>query len=167
MRQRVLALLLCGILTGGLFFFVTQITLGLLAKPFLEAIATAPRYAKLPTLSFLIIDLLMGVWVVWLYARLSANRRGVATAMIVGSAWWAMKSLQSGNWVSLGFIPHHVVLLPLLTSFVSCLTAALVGGRVYDMVTMTALSPRQSLAGSPEEAQAAETPSAPEVSVPL
>jgi hypothetical protein len=150
-RERLMAVLLCGVLTGSVFFFLTQITLGLFGSSFLAALQSAPTSPKMPSLVFLGLDALMGVWVIWLYSRLSHARPGHITAVSVGTAWWAVKCLQSGKWVGLGFTPASGILAPLFTSYCASLGAVLIGAFLFDRVRLAAL-----LAPAPVGAEAME-----------
>jgi hypothetical protein len=130
-----LAIILCGLVTGVLFFLLTVVTVTVFARDFLSELQTAPRYPKLGGLWFLAADLLMGVWVIWLYAVLAARRGpGLRTGVIAGFAWWAMKALQSAHWVGLGFVPSTILVGPFITSLISAMVAAATGAMLYDMV---------------------------------
>lgn len=137
-RDRLLAIVLCGVLTGSAFYFLTLITLGLFGTSFVSAVAVAPAYPKMPTHVFIGLDMLMGIWVIWLYSTLAQFRPGRVTAISVATAWWVVKSLQSGKWIGLGFIPTSTILAPLLTSYFAGLGATLVGVFVFDRLRLTA-----------------------------
>lgn len=84
---------------------------------------------------FFAIDLMMGIWAVWLYSAIAPRYgAGPRTACIAGVAWWIIKSLQSAKWVGIGLIPRRVVLIPLATTLVVAVVASVLGGWIYDRV---------------------------------
>jgi hypothetical protein len=82
------------------------------------------------------IDVVMGIWAVWLYSALVphyGNRS--ATAVIVGIAWWSLKTLQSAKWAGLGLLALDTNLIALaVATLVGTLAASMAGAWLYRMV---------------------------------
>jgi len=134
-HRKLISLLLCGLVVGILFYLLNAATLALFGEEFLSVLETAPAYPQLGGEYFFTVDLLMGVWVMWLYSAISP-RYGAkpATAIFAGIAWWAIKSLQSAHWIGLGFLPVEGGFLLLAISLVSAASAVLAGAFLYDRV---------------------------------
>jgi hypothetical protein len=136
MLRRLLVVVLCGMVTGLVFAGLTAVTLAAFAPDALAIFASAPRYPKLGGGFFMAIDLLMGIWTIGLYAVVSARVRPRMGAALVAFAWWSMKILQSANWVALGFVPLHIVPVPLVTTMVCTHAATAVGVWLYNKVKL-------------------------------
>lgn len=79
------------------------------------------------------VDLLMGVWTVWLNSAITLRYGpGLKTAVVAGLAWWIIKTLQSAKWVGLGLVSLDAVLAPLVVSFVSAVISAMIGVWLYE-----------------------------------
>ena len=118
---------------GIVYYFVTGLTLALFASRLVSIVASAPKFPKLDGAFFLIADILMGVWAIWLYSVLP-HRPAARRALVTALAWWAMKMLQSAHWVALGFVPLDVVPIPLVTTLVSAILATAAGAALYSRV---------------------------------
>jgi len=115
-----------------LFFLLTALSLAILAPDALATLRSAPRYPAVGSLYFLLDDLLLGMWVVWLQARLAGRFRGsLKLGLVSGTAWWVVKSLESLKWVALGFVPVEFALRPGITSLMCSLLAAVGGAFLY------------------------------------
>ncbi|NIM02201.1 MAG: hypothetical protein GTN89_15865 [Acidobacteria bacterium] len=126
-------LILSGLVAGVVYFLLTMLTLTFFAGGLLETLEDLPDYPKRSGAWFFAIDIGMGVWVLWLYVAISKRYgRGARTAVIAAAAWWIMKSLQSANWIGLGFVPSDVTLIPLATSLVSTLGGVLTGALLFE-----------------------------------
>ena len=134
--KRWVSLVLCGFIAGVFFFLFKAVTAAFFAEKLLSVLQTVPAYPRHGGEFFFVIDVLMGVWAIWLYSAISphyGSRPG--TAAIAGLAWWTIKSLQSANWIGLGFVPTEVALdalAPLAISLVSAMGAAMAGAFLYD-----------------------------------
>jgi hypothetical protein len=120
-------LALCGFVAGVIWNLLSVLFLATVAPEFVASIQrTAPHPAQGGAF-FFAIDLLMGVWAVWLYSAI-APRYGAkpATAAIAGIAWWILKTLQSAKWAGLGFVElgPTVILLGLATLGATILASA-------------------------------------------
>lgn len=128
-------IVLCGIVAGVVWFLLSALFLSLFAQDFVVYVETGGPYPRWDGVFFFAIDLMMGIWAMWLYSAI-APRYGAkpTTAAIAGVVWWTIKSLQSAKWVGLGFAPQGVVLIPLATTLVAIVVASVVGAWLYDRV---------------------------------
>ena len=123
---------LCGIVAGVVWHLLAITLLSLIGGDLLAAMQSSRQYAPTGGLFFFSVDLLMGIWTVWLYAALRPiYGPGMKTVAVTGMAWWFMKSLESVKWVAIGFIPAQVVLVPLAATIPAMLIAAAVGAWLY------------------------------------
>ena len=133
-------LVLCGFVAGVVSYLVTAVFLFLFAPDFVASVQrSAPysRYSRWGGEFFFGVDIVMGIWAIWLYSAI-APRYGArpTTAAIAGVAWWTIKSLQSAKWAGLGFVPPGVVVLIALAamSLIAAVVASAVGAWLYDRV---------------------------------
>ena len=138
--QKWAAIVLCGFVTGVVFYTATGITLALFVPSVLAVLRTAPQYPRLSSAFFLAADVLMGVWVMWLQSVI-AGRYGRKAMLVSGLAWWWMKTLQSAHWVGLGFLPLTVVPVSLVTTLVCALVATAAGAFLLDRFSAAAVVP--------------------------
>ena len=83
-----------------------------LRQDLLLAVKQSAPHPKRGGAFFFAVDLLMGIWAMWLYSTITPRYgEGPRTAVIAGVAWWSIKSLQSAKWAGLGFVPQGVVLV--------------------------------------------------------
>jgi hypothetical protein len=135
-----LRLAVCGLVAGVVWYLLTVVSVSLSAP---DLIATVESRAPHPGRGggfFFAVDMLMGIWAVWLYSAL-APRYGArpSTAAIVGFAWWTMKTLQSAKWAGLGFVTFTWGLVPLgLTTLVAAVLASMAGAWLYSKVEVPA-----------------------------
>jgi hypothetical protein len=141
--------LLCGLtsLTTGLIWFVlSAISLAWVGRSFVETLLDGRKYIRTGTWLFLGVDIAMGIWAIWLYVAIRPRYgRGAKTAVIVGFAWWFIKSLQSAKWVGLGLVslPLQTVIGPLLATLFAAIIATVVGVWLYER-TMSSETPANS-----------------------
>lgn len=136
-------IVLCGIVAGVVWFLLSAVSLSLFAQDFVVYVRTAAPYPRWDGVFFFAIDLMMGIWAMWLYSAIAPRYGAKATtAATAGVAWWTLKSLQSAKWVGVGFAPQAVVLIPLATTLVAIVVATVVGAWLYDRVDgLTAIEP--------------------------
>jgi hypothetical protein len=80
----------------------------------------------------------------WLYSALEPSYgAGARTGVIVGLAWWLLKSLQSAKWVGLGFVPAGLTLSLPLATLLASVGAAVVGSWIYGKVKYVAPEARR------------------------
>ena len=126
---------LCGCIAGVVWYLLSALFLSLFAQDLLTFVQRGGPYPRWGGPMFFAIDLMMGIWAMWLYSAI-APQYGArpTTAAVAGVAWWTIKSLQSAKWAGIGFIPQQVVLIPLATTLVAVIVASLVGAWLYDRV---------------------------------
>jgi len=126
---------LCGGIVGMAWYLLSAVLLSLFAPDLLAAVQSGAIYPRWDGAIFLAIDLMMGIWTIWLYSAI-APRYGAkpTTAVIAAVAWWIIKTLQSAKWAGLGLIPLRVILVPLGTTLVAAVLASLLGAWLYDKV---------------------------------
>ena len=126
-------ILLCGLVTGFLWYAISLALLLAFARDFLAAAEQGGPHARSSGLTFLPIDLGFGICAIWLYSVVrSRYGAGLKSAVIAGLGWWAIKTLQSAKWVGLGFLPGGVIAAPLITSLATALAATVLGALLYD-----------------------------------
>lgn len=126
--------LLCGLVTGVLWYLLSAISLALVGRDFVEAVL-GTREGRAGTWLFVGVDLAMGVWATWLYVVIRPHYgAGAKTAVIAGFAWWFIKTLQSAKWAGLGFVPlpANSLIGPLLGTLVAAVVATVTGAWLYE-----------------------------------
>ena len=93
------------------------------------------RLAK-QTLGFILfnvlLDLMEGVSIVWLYAVLSrVYGIGARTAVIAAFAWWFIVSLGDATWCSFGLFPANTVIPLMIGTLPALVLATLAGTKFY------------------------------------
>ena len=132
---------LCGCIAGVVWYLLSALFLSLFAQDLLTFVQRGGPYPRWGGPMFFAIDLMMGIWAMWLYSAIIPRYGdGPGTAVIAGVAWWTIKSLQSAKWAGLGFVPQGVVLVPLATSFVAAVAALALGAWLYRRVRIPAAS---------------------------
>jgi multidrug transporter EmrE-like cation transporter len=128
-------IILCGFVTGVVWYILATVPLFFFARDLLTAIERGVAYPKWDGGILFAVDLLMGIWAVWLYTAV-VSRYGArpGTAAIAGVAWWFIKSLQSAKWAGMGLIPARVILIPLSTTLVAAVAASMAGAWLYERV---------------------------------
>ena len=98
-------LTLCGFVAGVIWHLLSVVVLFIFALDVTTSLQRNAPYAAQGGAFFYAIDVLMGIWAVWLYSAI-VPRYGAkpTTAMIAGIAWWILKTLQSGKWAGLGLV---------------------------------------------------------------
>lgn len=133
--RKITVIILCGLVTGTILYIIKSILLGAFAQEAMAILGTYP-YQKFKPPYFLTLDVLMGIWAVWLYSLTSNNLGNYPqAAFVIGFIWWSMKTLQSGHWVGLGVMPFSTVMVaPGIISLVTVLLGILVGAYLYQKV---------------------------------
>jgi hypothetical protein len=107
-------MVLCGLIAGATWHLLCLASLALSGSPFLSTLQGRAPHAAQGGAFFLAVDLLMGIWAVWLYSAIAPRYgAGPMTAVVTGVAWWVIKTLQSAKWAGLGFVEINAGLLPL------------------------------------------------------
>ena len=123
----------CGLLAGIVWIVLGSIVTALLGRNFA---AVPNNRLGAPTLGFVllnvVLDLLEGISILWLYASIRATYRpGAKTAMIAALAWWVIVSLGDATWCSFGFFPPGTVIPLMIGTLPALVLATLVGARFY------------------------------------
>lgn len=126
------------VLGGGLVAGVVWIMLGSMVTALLgrDFAALPNNHLAKPTRSFLLfnvaLDLMEGISIVWLYARLRpVYGLGVRTAVIAAVAWWFIVSLGDATWCSFGLFPPRTVIPLMFGTLPALVLATLAGARFY------------------------------------
>lgn len=126
-------IVLCGLLAGIVWIVLGSVVTGFLGRDF--AALPNNRLAN-PTTGFIVsnvvIDLLEGISVIWLYAVLRpVYGVGVKTGVIAAFALWVIVSLGDATWCSFGFFPPRTVIPLMIGTLPALVLAALAGARFY------------------------------------
>ncbi len=126
--------ILCGLVTGGVWTALSAILLALIGGEFLAAIPSGPSSVHQNGVPFTFIaNLTAGIWAIWLYSTIRPRYASATVAAIVtGLAWWFIVSLQSAKWVALLSIPGHTVAAPLVATLPAIILATMVGAWFYE-----------------------------------
>ncbi len=123
----------CGLLAGVVWIVLGTTVTALLPRDF---IALPGNRLASPTLGFtllnVVLDLLEGVSILWLYASIRATYGpGARTAMIAAFAWWFIVTLEDVTWCSFGIFPARTVVPLIFGTLPALVVAALVGAKFY------------------------------------
>jgi len=126
-------LLLCGLLTGIVWIVLGAIVTALLGRDFA---ALPNNRLGAPTSGFVlfnvVIDLLEGISILWLYAAIRPlYGPGAKTAIIAAFAWWFIVSLGDATWCSFGLFPPHTVIPLMIGTLPALILATIAGARFY------------------------------------
>lgn len=128
---------LCGFVAGVTWYLLSVTCLAIFATDFVASVQrTAPHPAQGGAF-FFAVDVLMGVWAVWLYSAIAPKYGARLTTMAVtGVAWWVLKTLQSSKWAGLGFVTLGADLFLLgVATLGATLVASVVGAWLYAKVS--------------------------------
>jgi hypothetical protein len=123
----------CGLIAGVVWIILGTVVTALLARPFIEL--PHNRLAA-PTSGFValnvVLDLLEGISMLWLYAAIRPMYRpGVTTAIIAAFAWWFIVTLEDVTWCSFGIFPASTVVPLIFGTLPALILATLAGARFY------------------------------------
>jgi hypothetical protein len=136
--SQVARIVLCGFLVGVLWFLLAGVALAWVGADLLASLHADAHHPRMGGSVFFGIDLLMGIWAMWLYSALEPSYGpGVRTGLVVGIAWWLLKSLQSAKWVGLGFVPAGLTVSLLLATLLATVVAAVFGSWIYGKVSVS------------------------------
>ena len=127
---------LCGFVAGVIWSLLSVTFLATFAPDFVASVQRTAPYPAQGGAFFFAVDVLMGVWAVWLYSAI-APRYGakLSTMAMTGVAWWVLKTLQSSKWAGLGFVTLGPNLFPLgVATLGATLLASVVGAWLYAKV---------------------------------
>ncbi len=132
-RANWIRLILCGFVAGVIWNLLSVVYLAMFAPDFVASVQRSAPHPAQGGAYFFAIDVLMGVWAVWLYSAI-APRYGtrLPTVAITGLAWWILKTLQSAKWAGLGFVEFGRHLVPLgVATLGATVLASVVGIWLY------------------------------------
>lgn len=123
----------CGLLAGVVWIILGTVVTALFGKNFA---ALPNNHLGRPTPAFIIVnvilDLLEGVSILWLYAAIRPRYSpGVRTAIIAAFAWWFILSLGDVTWCSFGFFPAGTVIPLMIGTLPAIVLATLIGAWLY------------------------------------
>ena len=124
---------LCGFVAGVIWNLLSVVFLAIFAPTFVASVQQAAPNPPQGGAFFFAVDILMGVWAVWLYSAIAPRYGAKLTTMATaGVAWWILKTLQSSKWAGLGFVTLGPHLLPLgVATLGATLLASVVGAWLY------------------------------------
>ncbi len=125
--------LFCGLVAGFIWIIVGGIVTALLGREFA---ALPNNRLGTPTAGFvlfnIVLDLLEGVSILWLYAAIRPlYGPGAKTAIIAAFAWWFIVSLGDATWCSFGFFPARTVIPLMIGTLPALILATIAGARFY------------------------------------
>jgi len=123
----------CGTLAGIVWIVLGSIVTVLLGRDFA---ALPHNRLGAPAPGFLILnvvlDLLEGLSILWLYASIRpAYRPGARTALIAAFAWWFIVTLGDVTWCSFGLFPPRTLIPLMIGTLPALLIATLIGAKFY------------------------------------
>ena len=134
--SRWIRLALCGFVAGAVWHLLSVVFLAAVTPDFVASIQRTAPYRAQGGAFFFAVDVLMGVWAVWLYSAI-VPRYGArpTTVVIAGVAWWIVKTLQSAKWAGLGFVEPGPTLIPMgVATLAATLLASAAGIWLYSRV---------------------------------
>lgn len=125
--------LLCGLLAGIVWIILGGIVTGVLGRDFA---ALPNNRLGTPAPGFIlfniVIDLLEGISILWLYAVLRPlYGPGSKAAVIAAGAWWFIVTLGDATWCSFGLFPAAAVIPLMIGTLPALILAAIAGARFY------------------------------------
>lgn len=123
----------CGLVAGVVWLMLGSLVTALLGRDF--AALPHNRLGK-PTPGFIlfnvVLDLVEGISMVWLYAVLRPIYGvGARSAVVAAFAWWFIVSLGDATWCSFGFFPARTVIPLMIATLPALVLAALAGTKFY------------------------------------
>jgi hypothetical protein len=125
--------LLCGLLTGIVWVVLGGVVTAVLGRDFA---ALPNNHLAAPTPGFVlfnvVMDLLEGISILWLYAAIRPRYGpGAKAAVIAAFAWWLIVSLGDATWCSFGLFPPATVIPLMIGTLPALILATLTGARFY------------------------------------
>jgi hypothetical protein len=123
----------CGLLAGIVWIILGSIVTALLGRQFA---ALPNNRLGTPTSGFvlfnIVLDLLEGISILWLYAAIRPQYSpGAKTAVVAAFAWWFIVTLGDATWCSFGFFPPSTVIPLMIGTLPALILATLVGAKFY------------------------------------
>ena len=132
-NQLVFAFCSRGLVAGIIWIVLGGLVTALLGRDFA---ALPNNHLGTPTPGFvlfnIVIDLLEGFSILWLYAAIRPlYGPGVKTAIIAAFAWWFIVSLGDATWCSFGLFPARTVIPLMMGTLPALILATIAGARLY------------------------------------
>jgi hypothetical protein len=123
----------CGLLAGVVWIILGALATALLGREFA---ALPNNHLARPTPGFVllnvVLDLLEGISILWLYAAIRPRYGpGAKTAVIAAFAWWFIVTLGDVTWCSFGFFPPSTVVPLMAGTLPALILATLAGAKLY------------------------------------
>ena len=125
--------LFCGLLAGVIWIILGAMVTALLGRDFA---ALPNNRLGTPSPGFVlfnvVLDLLEGISILWLYAAIRPlHGPGAKTAIIAAFAWWFIVSLGDATWCSFGLFPPRTVIPLMIGTLPALILASIAGARFY------------------------------------
>jgi hypothetical protein len=125
--------ILCGLLAGIVWIVLGSVVTGLLGRDFA---ALPHNRLGAPTPGFalfnVLIDLVEGISILWLYAVIRPlYGPGAKTAIIAAFAWWFIVTLGDATWCSFGLFPAGTAVPLIIGTLPALILATIAGARYY------------------------------------
>jgi hypothetical protein len=125
--------LLCGLLAGIVWIVLGGVVTTLLGRDFA---ALPHNRLGAPTPGFVlfnvVIDLVEGISILWLYAAIRPlYGSGAKAAIVAAFAWWFIVSLGDATWCSFGLFPPRTVIPLMIGTLPALILATIAGARFY------------------------------------
>lgn len=123
----------CGLVAGVVWIILGSVVTAILGRDFA---ALPNNVLGKPTIGFIlfnvVIDLIEGISIVWLYAALRPiYGPGARTAVLAAFAWWFIVSLGDATWCSFGLFPSTTVIPLMIGTLPALVLATLAGAKLY------------------------------------
>ena len=123
----------CGLLAGIVWIVLGTAVTALFGRSFA---ALPNNHLGRPTPAFIVVnvilDLLEGISIVWLYAAIRPRYGpGARTAIIAALAWWFIVSLEDFTWCSFGIFPASTIIPLMVGTLPALVLAAITGAWLY------------------------------------
>jgi hypothetical protein len=123
----------CGLLAGIVWIILGAVVTALLGRDFA---AVPNNQLARPTAGFVLLnvllDLLEGISILWLYAAVRPRYGpGAKTAVVAAFAWWFIVTLGDATWCSFGLFPPSTVIPLMAGTLPALILATLAGARLY------------------------------------
>jgi len=125
--------LICGLIAGVIWIILGAMVTALLGRDFADL---PNNHLGAPSPGFVVfnvvIDLLEGISILWLYAAIRPlHGPGARTAIIAAFAWWFIVSLGDATWCSFGLFPPRTVIPLMIGTLPALILATIAGARFY------------------------------------
>lgn len=122
-----------GLMAGIIWIILGSLVTALLGRDFA---ALPNNHLGKPSPGFLlfnvVIDLLEGISILWLYTAIRPRfGAGARTSIIAALAWWFIVTLGDATWCSFGFFPAHTVIPLMIGTLPALVLATYAGARLY------------------------------------